>query len=268
MESKRVPLFNRLRSWSLVGLCGLCACRPELNAGEWVCAEPDSSQPKPSITDPVQMPWSTSFEDRFCDYTPPAGFCYTYGNSSYQLVTAPVHTGRYAAAFDVVTGDGPEEHARCVRQGGLPTSAYYGAWYYVPDTADTDGKTWNLLHFQGGSDPSERLHNLWDVSLVNGVGGELELEVHSPLIRMRFSAEPPKRVPIGKWFHIEFFLQRAADATGAIALYQDGALLFEAADLITDDSSFGQWYVGNYSDGLTPPASTLYVDDVSIRAKR
>jgi hypothetical protein len=48
--------------------------------------------------------------------------------------------------------------------------------------------------------------------------GELDLEVNSPLIRMRFGGQPPKRVPIGSWFHIEFFLQRAEDATGAIAL--------------------------------------------------
>ena len=32
----------------------------------------------------------------------------------------------------------------------------------------------------------------------------------------------------------------------------------------TDDSNFGQWYVGNYADGLEPADSTLYVDDVTI----
>jgi hypothetical protein len=61
-------------------------------------------------------------------------------------------------------------------------------------------------------------------------------------------------------------LKRAADATGEVALYQDGELLIQATDLITDDSSWGQWYVGNLAQGLTPPDSTLYVDDVTLRA--
>jgi hypothetical protein len=42
--------------------------------------------------------------------------------------------------------------------------------------------------------------------------------------------------------------------------------LFDLTNILTDDSSVGQWYVGNLATGLTPPASTLYVDDVTIRA--
>ena len=38
--------------------------------------------------------------------------------------------------------------------------------------------------------------------------------------------------------------------------------------LVTDNTDFGQWYVGNFADALTPPGSTLYVDDVTIRAAR
>ena len=79
---------------------------------------------------------------------------------------------------------------------------------------------------------------------------------------------PTSPIPIGEWFHLELYLKRATDATGEIALYQDGELLIEATDLITDDSSFGQWYVGNYADGRTPADSTLYVDDVTIRSDR
>ena len=111
------------------------------------------------------------------------------------------------------------------------------------------------------------LHNLWNVTLVNGSNGDPELIAYSPL-NGQYPLNPTTPIPIGSWFHIEFFLKRAADATGEVALYQDGALLFDVTNLITDDSSFGQWYVGNLADHLAPPDSTLYVDDVSISATR
>jgi hypothetical protein len=38
------------------------------------------------------------------------------------------------------------------------------------------------------------------------------------------------------------------------------------ANLITDDTDWGQWLVGNYAEALAPPESTVYVDDVTIRA--
>jgi hypothetical protein len=33
---------------------------------------------------------------------------------------------------------------------------------------------------------------------------------------------------------------------------------------VTDPTDWGQWYVGNWADSLVPPASTVYVDDVTI----
>jgi hypothetical protein len=245
-------------AWALGG------CEPDLNVGEWQCA-PGVDAAIPDATDPIALPWSTGFEDQFCDYTQLAGFCYAAPNASYTTVTSPVHSGRYAAAFKVNADDPDAFQARCVRQGELPAAAYYGAWYFVPERASDPG-LWNLVHFQGG-DPSAQ-HGLWDISLVNGSSGELEVVVFDFLNGMGRGPEPPTPIPIGEWFHLELYLKRAADATGEVALYQDGELLIRATDLITDDSSWGQWYVGNFAQGRTPPDSTLYVDDVTIRATR
>ena len=107
--------------------------------------------------------WTTGFEDGFCDYALPTGFCYAAGGS-YSLVTSPVHSGRYAAAFTAVAvGDAGAGlvQARCVQQGVFPSAAYYGAWYYVPAEAVKDGGC-NLFHFQGavpagGEQPLGRL---------------------------------------------------------------------------------------------------------------
>lgn len=249
---------------ALAAVCALGACQPDLNVGEWQCS-PGADAKVRDLTEPIASPWSTGFEDQFCDYTQLAGFCYAAPSASYTTVTSPVHSGRFAAAFKV-TGDEPDGHqTRCVRQGVLPTAAYYGAWYFVPERAE-NAELWNLVHFQGG-DPSSQ-HGLWDISLVNGTDGELEVVVFDFLNSMARSPETPTPIPIGAWFHMEFYLKRAADATGEFALYQDGALLMEATNLITDDSNWGQWYVGNLAIGLQPPGSTLYVDDITIRSTR
>jgi hypothetical protein len=241
-------------SYSLFG------CEPKLVVGQRTCTDGDASA-MPAQTDPIAVPWSTSFENGFCDYTQLAGFCFADPAASYEIVTSPVHSGEFAAAFSVTTADPTGYQARCVRQGALPSAAYYGAWYYVPTLA-TNSALWNLLHFQGG-DPSSQ-HNLWDISLSNAANGDLQLFVFDSLNGAILTPANLTPIPIATWFHIEFYLERAADATGKIALYQDGQLLLDASGLITDDSTWGQWYVGNIASGLTPPESTLYVDDVSI----
>jgi hypothetical protein len=183
------------------------------------------------------------------------------GRGSYAIVTSPVHSGQYAAAFSVQAECPTESEARCVRQGAMPASAYYGVWYYVPELAKNNAN-WNLLHFAGGS--MGPAHGLWDVSLRNNMAGDLQLYLFDFLNGRMLVAQNPLPVPIGSWFHVQLYLKRAADATGEVALYQDGQQLFDLTNVITDDTNSGQWFVGNLATGLTPPASTLYLDDVSI----
>ena len=149
-------------------------------------------------------------------------------------------------------------------EGALPLVAVYGVWFYLPSPATNTGN-WNLAHFQGGV-AGGPLHNLWDISLRSADDGRLFAYLFDFLnagIRVPNAAPA---VPIGSWFHLEFRLRRASNATGEVALYQDGTLLMELTGLPTDDTDYGQWYVGNYADALTPPSSTIYVDDVTIRA--
>ncbi len=211
--------------------------------------------------------WTTGFENGFCDYAAPTGFCYTAGPGSYSLVTSPVHSGMYAAAFtahgigDAGVGAG---QARCVEQGVFPSAAYYGAWYYVPAEAVNSG-TWNLFHFQGAV-PGMAGRNLWDVSLVNNGSstGPLHVILYDFLNGMTPNANAVPPIPIGQWFHIEVYFKRAKDTTGQLTLLQDGATAVNLTGLVTDPTDWGQWYVGTWADNLMPPASTVYVDDVTI----
>jgi hypothetical protein len=222
---------------------------------------PDTGVAIPAMTDPIEIPWSTGFENDFCDYQYAGGFC--YGGGTRKIVTSPVHSGRYAAEFTVTGADTMSSQERCVRQGVLPSEAYYGAWYYIPALPTlTSSSLWNLWHFSGGDTSTA---GLWDVTVVNNTAdGNLQLLVYDFLVPTEMRPTNPPPVPIGEWFHIQFYLKRASDQTGVIRLYQNGKLLLEKTKLVTDDSSWGQWYVGNLAKELTPPESTLYVDDVTI----
>jgi hypothetical protein len=246
----------------VAALCGLVACKPALVVGAYQCpAETAEAGALPSDTDPITVPWETGFENGPCDYAQVAGFCYRWPPVDFRIVDRPVHSGRYAAEITVVTGTdgGSQPQGRCVRQGVLPVEAYYGAWYLIPKTA-TNAGLWNLFHFQGGSDS---IHGLWDVSLSNGANGELNLVVFNFL---NGSTGTSPAIPIGRWFHVVFYLKRAKDKTGTAALYLDDQKVVELTNLVTDDTDWAQWYVGNLADNVEPPECTVYLDDVTIRS--
>jgi hypothetical protein len=207
----------------------------------------------------LAVPWSTGFENGLAGWE----LCYaTGGGTNPTIVTSPVHSGQHAAAFTLTTGVWPEDSTRCVRQGVLPKSAYYGAWYYVPALATNRGN-WNLLHFRGGNAPDASTHGLWDVSLVNDPNGGLDPSVRD-FLRMQRVLDAGPAIPIGQWFHLEIHLRRANDGTGQFTLYRDGQVVLDLNGLTTDDTQFGGWHVGNLATALSPTMSTVYVDDVTI----
>jgi hypothetical protein len=269
-----------LRKIAILMVAGTAlGCDPELTVGSWPCTSstgPVGRAPDGSITsvkDPIQAPWQNGFEDGFCGYARAKGFCYQDPLASYALVDAPVHSGLRAARFSVTADDRDALQTRCVREGTLPVDAVYGAWFYLAGTAAVRGN-WNLMYFNGG--PPDDLPGQWDVSIGDGDAGPLTLHLLNHLNNGEIIpdltpedggvAPVVPSVPVGEWFHVEFRYRRAKDATGIVALYQDGTLITQSRDIKTEGSSvmWGQWYVGNLADGVTPPDSTLYVDDVSI----
>ena len=264
------PAPNSVRVLAFLGLAlapvfVLSACQPNLHIGRWTCAA-DGAANATDINSPVAIPWSTGFENGFCDYVEAAGFCYDPSPATYEVVTSPVHTGQYAAAFRVHSSSSGDQ-ARCVRQGALPTTAYYGAWYYIP-TAATNAGNWNLLHFTGGPDLTDHNTTLgWlDLSLVSANGGLRAAVFLGAAYTSLGEAGKFPSIPIGSWFHLQLYIDREPNGAGEVRFYQDGQQVFDATNVTTDVSPLGQWYVGNLADGLTPADSTLYVDDVTISA--
>jgi hypothetical protein len=265
----RDELFQSLLSGGfcsvLVALL-LVACAPDLVVGTWACAtDPIGDGNAAPVNGTIAAPSTIDFEHEFCDYPRALGFCYTDPDAAYEIVDAPVHSGRRAAEFSITSDPARDgQQARCVRQGAVPKDATYGAWYFLPSSTSNAG-TWNLMHFQGGADITAQ-HGMWDVSLGNtDDGGRTVILFDFARNRPRLPVDAP-RVPIGAWFHLEFRWRRAADASGEVAVYQDGQQVLTLTELATDDSEWVAWYVGSYSNELTPPNATVYVDDVSIQA--
>jgi Polysaccharide lyase len=256
----------------IAAVLALCGCsEPTLLVGELGCGENEggasSSADEPSDDDGLlDAPWQTSFEDGFCGYRRDAGFCYSNPGAGYRLVTSPVRTGPFAAAFDLDMDTSNFQHqARCVREGTLPDAAVYGAWFFIPSGA-SDPDNWNLVHFRGG-EPGQRgpTAGTWDVTVGQSRTGELALYVADLRLGTRYVQQNPVALPTDRWFHLELYLKRAADPTGEVALFQDGEELIRVTEVVTDVNTLTQWYVGNYALSLFPSQSTLYVDDVSIR---
>ena len=247
---------------AVLGLTCALGCEPTLDLGTYRC-EPKGELRAPTEDDILPFPWSTSFERQFCDYDPPLGFCYKAPAASFEIVTEPVRSGRFAAAVTVVAAaDSDATQTRCVRQGVLPIEAYYGAWYFIPVAAVNEGN-WNLFHFRGAL--ADEAVSLWDVSLASDESGALRLALlnFQDTAGVRVDPSAPT-VPIGRWFHVQFFWKRSTEPDGEVAVYQDGERLYHLQDIVTDNTDWAAWYVGNFATGLVPPTSTIYVDDVSI----
>jgi len=266
--SAKIQLALRLPVWSVAPLLlwVVGGCAPNVEVGTWKCGasvgaiDEDDAGTNPFFKGAIAQSWSAGFEAGFCDYDRLRGFCYAVGSASYRVVDAPLHSGLRAAAFSVT---GTSGQARCVREGTLPDDAYYGAWFYIA-SAPTSVGNWNLMHFQGGDGTADSLPNLWDVSLETSTDG-VTLAVRADSRLGNQLPTPTSTMPLGQWVHLEFRMRRAADATGAVALLQDGVTILAADGIVTDDTKYGQWYVGNLATQLSPPESTVYVDDVSIR---
>jgi hypothetical protein len=247
------------------GAGGAAAGAGGAGAGAGGCAATAGSAglglaPTMPVLTPVTVPWMTGFENEFCDFEEGPGFCYVEGDSSLEIVATPAHLGARAAAF-TVNSEEESAQSRCVRQGTFPEDAIYSAWFNVPAIADMP-RLWNLMFFRGGYDAGPDV-KLWDVSIGSaGAGNGLYIfdHVRGDILR----EEDAPEIPVDTWFHVEFRFRRAADETGVVALYQDSVLIYETPPLATDDTTWGQWFVGNLSEGRNPPDSTIYMDDVSI----
>jgi hypothetical protein len=204
-DGRPLPSKKALCFFTVASVLGSSACEPELVVGRWDCVTSAeggaSSMEDPPPDQAISLPWSTGFEDGFCGFSRAGGFCYVNPEASNEITSSPVHSGTSAAAFHIA-GDPALDglQARCARQGTLPAAAYYGAWFFIPDTV-TATDNWNLFHFDG--DTADVAHGLWDVTLEVGPDGNLRAYAFDFLRMLPRRPTEPATVPVGAWFHLE-----------------------------------------------------------------
>jgi hypothetical protein len=76
-------------------------------------------------------------------------------------------------------------------------------------------------------------------------------------------------VPVRRWFHLEAFLVQSGGFAGKLTVWVDGSRLWRFPNVRTKWPDGDQrWSINNYSNGVLPSVTTLYVDDAAISTKR
>jgi hypothetical protein len=174
-------------------------------------------------------------------------------------------SGEHALELRIdVSGEGPVG-ARVFRWGERLERGFYGAWYYFP-TEYRPETWWNVMQTKSRSTAGES-ETIWVVNVAADEDGTMRLYLWDALGQTPFpglATRVERALPVGRWVHIELYVERATTPTGRIALFQDGELLLDLVDRVTAVSADLQWSVNNYSDAVTPSDVVIYVDDASI----
>ncbi len=217
--------------------------------------------------------WSSRFEGgNFAEWNSvPFGF----GNSS---ATAPntieasneqAHHGTFAAKMSV-SGTATNTQgigASLVQNGGLPTQAYYSAWYYLPQSV-TVGYYWVIMKFRAalGNPPTQA--ELFDVNFTNPSAGVMSLRVYDHRNGdLPLSVPQPPDVPVNTWFQLEAFYRDASDYTGRFTLWLNGQQILDWQGA-TGLTSWVAWDVVSVGEALLPEPAILYVDDCAVSRTR
>ena len=227
--------------------------------------------------------WSANMETGdlsqwFYPMTGPVGnFGGDIENSGIAAATASTdfaHSGKYSAKLTITTPDTPTSGARLFRWLEAQTypQLYYSVWYYFPQNY-TPSLFWNVLQWKSkhpvsGVATSDPFFSLEVGALPSGEMYFYLGDDHTSTTYQQ-PAQSLIPIPVGRWFNVEAFYQCAPNGGGRVTIWQDGALLWDVSNVDTRyaDGTCA-WSVNNYSSSLTPPSSTIYVDDAAIGTGR
>ena len=207
--------------------------------------------------------------------------------ASAEVVGDPVHTGTYAGALSVCEGRGGVRMRveGLVPGTSLPDDAYYSAWFLMPTSFTGDDS--NIFQFKqavtddGLTQTKEVLFSIqvgwevghgWDLRLKGKIDQEIRAWDNVQRV-LGHSGAAGIHAPANRWFQIETRYVWSKGGAGRIATWLDGQLLWDFADLTTEiDWPYlarpRQWTMNHYAKGITPPSSTIYLDDATVSFRR
>ena len=178
------------------------------------------------------------------------------------------HHGRYAGMATVTPVPGTASINYLFRDQPSVPAAYYSAWFYIPSSFTV--KSWlSLIHFNGSdSGDGKNLSAIWDLNLYPRADGSLVAHLYDFVTQTNLEQAFPAPVAVATWVHFEVFLRKAADATGEVAVWQDGVSILDRRNVMTSATDWVQWDTGVSSDDVAPPTAVVYIDDAAISLSR
>jgi hypothetical protein len=152
-------------------------------------------------------------------------------------------------------------------QPSLP-EAYYGAWFFVPAALQIN--SWLSLHHFGYHPTAGSTDTMpvWDFHVYPTSDGKLAARLYESSTIKSFEQATPVPVATDTWVHFEIFFRKAADATGRIIVWQDGAQILDVTNAITAPTDWVQWDAGGGSNDVAPSPAAVYLDDATISTSR
>jgi hypothetical protein len=191
------------------------------------------------------------------------------GSTKIAELPSPTRSGRFSFESQVTSAStGVQSGAQAFRSGGLPSQAYYSAWFYLPQVI-TSATYLVVFKFRSRQDPADNSTtvNAWDVNVAPDGSGAMFLVLYEHSGANQWE-DRTLNVPVRQWFQIEAFLRAANDSSGQITVWCNGTQLFDIAGRATTASSFVEWSVGGVTEVIDPDPTTLFIDDAAVSKRR
>ena len=209
-----------------------------------------------------------------------------YNSGSGDSVASPdvAHSGTYSAKMTVTAP--AESGTRLFRWGESRRNRElsYEAWFFFPTAYTVTGGYWNIFQFKSTNQDRSRNDPFWFLNVVNPAPGRLRARLawwyghgvegpHQGEAGWRnYDVTGEIDIPVGRWVKFRVFLRQSNQFDGIVRVWQHDVLVLDQTNVRTGHAnttynSWGVdqgWAVNNYSDGLSPAPSSVYVDDLRI----
>ena len=195
-----------------------------------------------------------------------------YADTGFPLpafAPTPAHSGDGSVKVVIDTTNVTDQIARLYRRITDNHDAYYSAWFYLNED-HTPGVWWSIFLFRAVQDRNKSI-DLWSVDLVRTANDTLTVALFDHQYQsgkgrtIDSQLLPAPIVPIQVWFQIQAHLVQNAGQPSQLTLWFNGEQ-FMNLDMATPapDMQPVYWVIGNGGSKMTPPKSTIFIDDAQI----
>ena len=209
-----------------------------------------------------QVLWSTDNErGNLSEWRDYGGGEYNLGSGNSQASQDVARSGAWSVKMTITPGNNATMMYPWLEAAGHPT-LNYTVWYYFPERYSPDD-SWNVMHW-GSRSPTRGASPFYTLNVGSRPDGSMFFYVSNWRTGETFP-QAQRNIQVGQWVRVDAQVHCTGDNSGSVTVWQDGAKLFELADVQTRyrDGDCA-WSVNNYSDDVRPSPTTIYVDDVSI----